>query len=66
VCDRPNNQEHWFGPVIQPRMVSIEVPHRVGNAMGGTLAAFGDGGSAHSGDSNLMTRGRTWSSTRRH
>ncbi|MFF5500063.1 S8 family serine peptidase [Streptomyces aquilus] len=49
-------QEHWFGPVIRPRMVSFEVPHRVGNAMGGTLAAFGDGGSAHSGDSNLMTR----------
>ncbi|MET7694666.1 S8 family serine peptidase [Streptomyces sp. NPDC005483] len=48
--------ERWFGPVIRPRMMSFEVPHRVGNAMGGTLAGFGDGGSAHSGDSNLMTR----------
>ncbi|KUN18845.1 hypothetical protein AQJ23_39570 [Streptomyces antibioticus] len=50
------HEERWFGPVVRPRMVGFEVPHRVGNAMGGTLAAFGDGGSAHSGDSNLMTR----------
>jgi hypothetical protein len=47
--------EHWFGPITRPRMVSFEVPHRVGNAMGGQLAGFGDGGSAHSGD-GLMSR----------
>ncbi len=50
------HDEHWFGPVVRPRMVGFEVPHRVGNAMGGTLAGFGDGGSAHSGDTSLMTR----------
>ncbi|MFJ9346420.1 S8 family serine peptidase [Streptomyces sp. NPDC101237] len=48
--------ERWFGPVVRPRMLSFEVPHRVGNAMGGTLAGFGDGGSAHSGDTGLMSR----------
>ncbi|MGV9701499.1 S8 family serine peptidase [Streptomyces sp. NPDC003483] len=48
--------EHWFGPITRPRMLSFEVPHRVGNAMGGTLAGFGDGGSAHSGDTGLMSR----------
>ncbi|WP_309500547.1 S8 family serine peptidase [Streptomyces shenzhenensis] len=48
--------EHWFGPVTRPRMLSFEVPHRVGDAMGGTLAGFGDGGSAHSGDTGLMSR----------
>ncbi|MFG2358670.1 S8 family serine peptidase [Streptomyces sp. NPDC048521] len=48
--------ERWFGPVTRPRMVSFEVPHRVGNALGGMLAGFGDGGSAHSGDTNLMSR----------
>ncbi|WP_234329054.1 MULTISPECIES: S8 family serine peptidase [unclassified Streptomyces] len=48
--------ERWFGPVTRPRMVGFEVPHRVGNALGGMLAGFGDGGSAHSGDSNLMSR----------
>ncbi|MEU8948401.1 S8 family serine peptidase [Streptomyces sp. NPDC048489] len=53
---RSVQSEHWFGPITRPRMVSFEVPHRVGNAMGGTLAGFGDGGSAHSGDTGLMTR----------
>lgn len=48
--------EGWFGPITRPRMVSFEVPHRVGNAMGGALAGFGDGGSAHSGDTSLMSR----------
>lgn len=48
--------EHWFGPITRPRMLSFEVPHRVGDAMGGTLAGFGDGGSAHSGDTGLMSR----------
>ncbi|MFE3162488.1 S8 family serine peptidase [Streptomyces sp. NPDC059224] len=48
--------ENWFGPITRPRMLSFEVPHRVGDAMGGTLAGFGDGGSAHSGDTGLMSR----------
>ncbi|MFE5110584.1 S8 family serine peptidase [Streptomyces sp. NPDC056663] len=52
---RSVQSEHWFGPITRPRMVSFEVPHRVGNAMGGQLAGFGDGGSAHSGD-GLMSR----------
>ncbi|MFE5138353.1 S8 family serine peptidase [Streptomyces fagopyri] len=53
---RSVRNEHWFGPITRPRMLSFEVPHRVGNAMGGTLAGFGDGGSAHSGDTGLMSR----------
>ncbi|WP_228120244.1 S8 family serine peptidase [Streptomyces fagopyri] len=53
---RSVQNEHWFGPITRPRMLSFEVPHRVGNAMGGTLAGFGDGGSAHSGDTGLMSR----------
>ncbi|MFI5998728.1 S8 family serine peptidase [Streptomyces sp. NPDC051362] len=53
---RSVQDEHWFGPVVRPRMVSFEIPHRVGNAMGGTLAGFGDGGSAHSGDTGMMSR----------
>ncbi|WP_432940905.1 S8 family serine peptidase [Kribbella sp. CA-253562] len=52
---RSVQNERWFGPVVRPRMVNFEVPHRVGNAMGGMIAGFGDGGSAHSGDS-MMTR----------
>ncbi|ONI72487.1 hypothetical protein BWI15_16885 [Kribbella sp. ALI-6-A] len=52
---RSVQNERWFGPIVRPRMVEFEVPHRVGNAMGGMIAGFGDGGSAHSGDS-LMTR----------
>jgi subtilisin family serine protease len=52
---RSVQNERWFGPVVRPRMLGFEVPHRVGNAMGGMIAGFGDGGSAHSGDS-LMTR----------
>ncbi|MGW5194350.1 S8 family serine peptidase [Kribbella sp. NPDC004138] len=47
--------QRWFGPIVRPRMLEFELPHRVGNAMGGMIAGFGDGGSAHSGDS-LMTR----------
>ncbi|WP_238697042.1 S8 family serine peptidase [Streptomyces sp. E5N298] len=50
------HSEHWFGPIIRPRMVSFEVPHRVGNGMGGMVTGFGDGGSAHSGDTGLMSR----------
>ncbi|MFD3452024.1 S8 family serine peptidase [Streptomyces sp. NPDC058691] len=53
---RSVHSEHWFGPVIRPRMVSFEVPHRVGDAMGGMIAGFGDGGSAHSGDTGMMSR----------
>ncbi|MEV4602255.1 S8 family serine peptidase [Amycolatopsis sp. NPDC049253] len=53
---RSVQSEHWFGPITRPRMLSFEVPHRVGNAIGGTLAGFGDGGSAHSGDTGLMSR----------
>ncbi|MGW4483402.1 S8 family serine peptidase [Amycolatopsis sp. NPDC004368] len=53
---RSVQSEHWFGPITRPRMLGFEVPHRVGNAMGGTLAGFGDGGSAHSGDTSLMSR----------
>ncbi|MFI5709206.1 S8 family serine peptidase [Kribbella sp. NPDC051620] len=52
---RSVQNERWFGPISRPRMMEFEVPHRVGNAMGGMIAGFGDGGSAHSGDS-LMTR----------
>jgi hypothetical protein len=52
---RSVRNERWFGPVVRPRMVTFELPHRVGNAMGGSIAGFGDGGSAHSGD-GLMTR----------
>lgn len=52
---RSVQNERWFGPLVRPRMLGFEVPHRVGNAMGGMIAGFGDGGSAHSGDS-LMTR----------
>ncbi|MFF3559374.1 S8 family serine peptidase [Streptomyces sp. NPDC002574] len=50
------HNERWFGPVIRPRMLGFEVPHRVGNAMGGMIAGFGDGGSAHSGDTGMMSR----------
>ncbi|MFE0359089.1 S8 family serine peptidase [Streptomyces nigra] len=53
---RSTRSEHWFGPITRPRMVSFEVPHRVGNAMGGKVAGFGDGGSAHSGDTRWMSR----------
>ncbi|MFF4243073.1 S8 family serine peptidase [Streptomyces sp. NPDC001822] len=58
VSYRPGSvqSEHWFGPITRPRMVSFEVPHRVGNAMGGMIAGFGDGGSAHSGDTAMMAR----------
>ncbi|MGY5031255.1 S8 family serine peptidase [Streptomyces sp. 900116325] len=51
VSYRPGSvqSEHWYGPIIRPRMVSFELPHRIGNAMGGLVAGFGDGGSAHSG-----------------
>ncbi|MER6443340.1 S8 family serine peptidase [Streptomyces sp. NPDC001185] len=58
VSHRPRSvhSEHWFGPVTRPRMTNFEVPHRVGDGMGGALAGFGDGGSAHSGDTNLMSR----------
>ncbi|MGW0692986.1 S8 family serine peptidase [Streptomyces sp. NPDC002738] len=58
VSYRPRSvqSEHWFGPITRPRMVSFEVPHRFGNAMGGMIAGFGDGGSAHSGDTGLMAR----------
>ncbi|MEU3986711.1 S8 family serine peptidase [Streptomyces sp. NPDC026672] len=48
--------ERWFGPLVRPRMLSFEVPHRVGDAMGGMIAGFGDGGSAHSGDTGMMAR----------
>ncbi|KUJ38605.1 hypothetical protein ADL25_23615 [Streptomyces sp. NRRL F-5122] len=53
---RSVQNERWFGPITRPRMVSFEVPHRVGDAMGGMIAGFGDGGSAHSGDTGLMSR----------
>ncbi|WP_225627430.1 S8 family serine peptidase [Streptomyces werraensis] len=53
---RSVQSEHWFGPITRPRMLSFEVPHRVRNAMGGQIAAFGDGGSAHSGDTLWMSR----------
>ncbi|MEV6281866.1 S8 family serine peptidase [Kribbella sp. NPDC051770] len=52
---RSVQNERWFGPIVRPRLLGFEVPHRVGNAMGGMIAGFGDGGSAHSGDS-LMSR----------
>ncbi|GAA1548762.1 S8 family serine peptidase [Kribbella lupini] len=52
---RSVQNERWFGPLVRPRMLEFEVPHRVGNAMGGMIAGFGDGGSAHSGDS-MMSR----------
>ncbi|MFF0267708.1 S8 family serine peptidase [Kribbella sp. NPDC004536] len=52
---RSVQSQRWFGPIVRPRMLEFELPHRVGNAMGGMIAGFGDGGSAHSGDS-LMTR----------
>lgn len=53
---RSVQSEHWFGPITRPRMLTFEVPHRVDNAMGGQIAAFGDGGSAHSGDTRWMSR----------
>ncbi|MFG2304503.1 S8 family serine peptidase [Actinacidiphila glaucinigra] len=58
VSYRPRSvhSEHWFGPLIRPRMVGFELPSRVGNAIGGMVAGFGDGGSAHSGNSALMSR----------
>ncbi|HEY3561482.1 MAG TPA: S8 family serine peptidase [Kribbella sp.] len=52
---RSVQSQRWFGPIVRPRMLDFELPHRVGNAMGGMIAGFGDGGSAHSGD-GLMTR----------
>ncbi len=57
VSYRPGSvqSEHWSSPLIRPRLLSFEVPHRVGDAMGGTITAFGDGGSAHSGQSSLMS-----------
>ncbi|WP_234018600.1 MULTISPECIES: S8 family serine peptidase [unclassified Streptomyces] len=48
--------EHWFGPLIRPRLLSFQLPHRVGDVIAGTITAFGDGGSAHSGDTGLMSR----------
>ncbi|MFJ4985338.1 S8 family serine peptidase [Streptomyces sp. NPDC088732] len=48
------HSEHWFGPITRPRILGFEVPHRVGNAMGGMIAGFGDGGSAHSGDTSSL------------
>ncbi|MFF4693898.1 hypothetical protein [Streptomyces sp. NPDC001307] len=53
---RSVQNERWFGPITRPRMVSFEVPHRVGDAMSGMIAGFGDGGSAHSGDTGMMQR----------
>ncbi|MDX3077654.1 S8 family serine peptidase [Streptomyces sp. MI02-7b] len=51
------HSERWFGPITRPRILGFEVPHRVGNGMGGTIAGFGDGGSAHSGlTSSLWSR----------
>ncbi|WP_431949811.1 S8 family serine peptidase [Actinacidiphila sp. bgisy167] len=55
---RPNSvqSEHWQGPLIRPRMVDAELPHRYGNAIAGTVSGFGDGGSAHSGTDYQATR----------
>lgn len=53
---RSVQSDHWFGPITRPRMLSFEVPHRVGSAMGGVIAGFGDGGSAHSGDTVFTSR----------
>ncbi|MGW2352714.1 S8 family serine peptidase [Actinacidiphila glaucinigra] len=57
VSYRPGSvqSEHWFGPLIRPRMLGFEVPYRVGDVMVGTITAFGDGGSAHGGQSGLMS-----------
>lgn len=52
---RSVRNERWFGPIVRPRILDFEVPHRVGSGMGGMIAGFGDGGSAHSGDAR-MTR----------
>ncbi|MEU4091693.1 S8 family serine peptidase [Streptomyces sp. NPDC026673] len=49
-------KDRWFGPITRPRMVGAEIPFRVENGMGGIVAGFGDGGSAHSGDTGLMSR----------
>ncbi|MFI8003596.1 S8 family serine peptidase [Streptomyces sp. NPDC086010] len=53
---RSTQSERWFGPIIRPRMVGFELPRRYGDAMGGMVSGFGDGGSAHSGDSIPMSR----------
>ncbi|SNT44994.1 S8 family serine peptidase [Actinacidiphila glaucinigra] len=53
---RSVQSEHWFGPLIRPRMLSFEVPQRFGDAMTGIITAFGDGGAAHSGNTGLMPR----------
>ncbi|MFJ3763069.1 PA domain-containing protein [Streptomyces sp. NPDC090080] len=53
---RTSQHQRWFGPITRPRMVSFEIPHRIGNGVGGTVAGFGDGGAAHSGDASVMSR----------
>ncbi|MDX3236958.1 S8 family serine peptidase [Streptomyces sp. ME03-5709C] len=58
VSYRPGSVQgdHWFGPLIRPRMLSFELPHRFGDAIGGMVAGFSDGGSAHSGGGATMFR----------
>jgi hypothetical protein len=49
-------KDRWFGPITRPRMTRDEIPYRGENSMSGYIMGFGDGGSAHSGDSGTMTR----------
>ncbi|MCF3961142.1 S8 family serine peptidase [Streptomyces fuscigenes] len=58
VSPRPGSEQkdRWFGPVTRPRMTSDEIPYRGETSMSGYIMGFGDGGSAHSGDSGMMTR----------
>ncbi|KAB2971050.1 S8 family serine peptidase [Streptomyces sp. SS1-1] len=58
VSYRPRSEqsEHWHGPLMRPRMVGFELPHRSGDFIYGKVTGFGDGGSAHSGDTGAMSR----------
>lgn len=58
VTYRPGSTQNdrWFGPITRPRMTSPETLFRGDGFMSGTITGFADGGSAHSGDSPLMSR----------
>jgi hypothetical protein len=58
VTYRPGSkqEDRWFGPVTRPRMTSPETLFRGESFLSGTISGFSDGGSAHSGDSALMSR----------
>ncbi|MDX3073983.1 S8 family serine peptidase [Streptomyces sp. MI02-7b] len=60
VSYRPGSvqSEHWYGPIIRPRFLSFELPHRYGDFMQGIIKGYGDGGSAHSGSAPHLSTDR--------